>query len=242
TISQANVEEVPYYEKTPSEIVEMAKKRNLKIICFTYTEPIVFYEYMYDISKLAKKEGIKTCVVSAGYINKAPLESLCKVVDAIKIDLKGFNEDFYNKVCGSSLQPILEALKTIKKNGIWLEIVNLIVPTLNDKEEEIRRMCQWIKENLGDEVPLHFTRFFPQYQLTHLPPTPISTLEKAYKIAKEVGLKYVYIGNVPSHPYENTYCPYCNKLLIKRLGFSVLENNIIQSKCKFCKKKIAGVF
>jgi pyruvate formate lyase activating enzyme len=241
-ISQAKLEDVPYYEFSPEEIVKMAKKRNLKIICFTYTEPIVFYEYMYDIAKLAKKEGIKSCVVTGGYINPEPLESLCKVVDAIKVDLKGFNEDFYEKVCGSSLEPVLNALKIIKKNGVWLEIVNLVVPTLNDKEEEIRKMCQWIKENLGDEVPLHFTRFFPNYQLTSLPPTPISTLEKAYKIAKKVGLKYVYIGNVPGHPYENTYCPYCQKLLIKRMGFSVLENNIVDGSCKFCKRKIAGVF
>ncbi|MCX7785000.1 MAG: AmmeMemoRadiSam system radical SAM enzyme [candidate division WOR-3 bacterium] len=241
-LSQVSVEDIENYYMTPEDVVRTAQEKNLKIICFTYTEPIVFYEYMYDIAKLARKAGIKTVVVTAGYINPEPLKELCKVVDAIKIDLKGFTEKFYEEVCQTTLQPVLEACKTIKQEGIHLEIVNLVVPTLNDDTNKIKEMCLWIKENLGTEIPIHFTRFFPQYKLQNLPPTPISSLERAVKIAQSTGLKYVYIGNVPGHKYDNTYCPTCAKLLLKRQGYSIVENNIINNKCKFCGTKIYGLF
>ncbi|MEO0091899.1 MAG: AmmeMemoRadiSam system radical SAM enzyme [candidate division WOR-3 bacterium] len=241
-LSQSSVEELDNYYMTPEDVVRIAQEKNLKIICFTYTEPVVFYEYMYDIAKLAKKSGIKAIVVSGGYINQEPLKQLCKVVDAIKIDLKGFTEKFYEDVCQTTLQPVLEACKTIKQEGIHLEIVNLVVPTLNDDTSKIKEMCLWIKENLGTDVPVHFTRFFPQYKLQNLPPTPIKTLEHAVEIAQRTGLNYVYIGNVPGHKYDNTYCPNCHKLLIKRQGYSVIENNIVDNKCKFCGTKIYGVF
>ena len=241
-ISQSALEDQRYYDALPEDIVAIAKKNKVKIICFTYTEPTVFYEYMYDIAKLARPEGIKTCVVSGGFINPQPLKELCKVVDAIKIDLKGFDEKFYEDICGSELQPVLEACKTVKETGTHLEIVNLVVPTLNDDTSKIRQMCVWIKENLGDDVPLHFTRFGPAYKLTNLPPTPISSLENAIKVAHEVGLKYVYIGNVPGHDANNTYCPKCKKLLIKRIGYSVTENNIKNGKCRFCGEKIPGIW
>ena len=241
-ISQASLEERDHYDATPQDIIAIAKKYKVNIICFTYTEPIVFYEYMYDIAKLAKVEGIKTAVVTGGFINPEPLKELCKVVDAIKIDLKGFDEKFYEDVCGSQLQPVLEACKTVKEAKTHLEIVNLVVPTLNDDTAKIRQMCTWIKENLGDDVPLHFTRFGPAYKLTNLPPTPITTLENAIKIGHEVGLKYVYIGNVPGHNANNTYCPKCHKLLIKRLGYTVIENNIKDGRCRFCGEKIPGVW
>ncbi|MEO0076728.1 MAG: AmmeMemoRadiSam system radical SAM enzyme [candidate division WOR-3 bacterium] len=241
-ISQKSVDELKNYYKTPADIVALAEQESLKIICFTYTEPVVFYEYMYDIAKLARAKGIKTAVVSGGFINTAPLQELCKVVDAIKIDLKGFDETFYREVCGSELAPILSAIKTVKESGVHLELVNLVVPTLNDDTNKIKAMCQWIKENIGSDIPLHFTRFFPQYKLQNLPPTPITTLEKAVAIGQKVGLKYVYIGNVPGHKYDNTYCPSCRKLLIKRQGYSILENNIVNGKCRFCGSKIYGVF
>lgn len=241
-ISQANIEDVQSYYLTPYQIIQDAIKESIPIICFTYTEPITFYEYMYDIAVLARKAGIKTAVVSGGFINPKPLLELCKVVDAIKIDLKGFEEDFYRKVCTSQLEPVLEALKTIVQSNIHLEIVNLIVPTLNDDTITIKQMCLWIKENLGSDIPLHFSRFFPNYKLQNLPPTPIITLEKAASIAKQVGLKYVYLGNVIGHQLENTYCPKCHKLLIERKGYMIVQNHIQDNKCKYCGNKIYGVF
>lgn len=241
-ISQKSVEELQNYYLTPTDIVKQAQREKLKIICFTYTEPIVFYEYMYDIAKLARKAGIKTAVVTGGYVNPEPLKELCKVVDAIKIDLKGFDENFYEDVCSSTLPPVLEACKVVKNSGVHLEIVNLVVPTLNDDTTKIRSMCRWIKDSLGADVPLHFSRFFPQYKLQNLPPTPITTLEQAVKIAKQTGLKYVYIGNVPGHNLENTHCPNCHKLLVQRQGYTINKNNIVNSKCKFCGAKIYGVF
>jgi pyruvate formate lyase activating enzyme len=241
-ISQAALEERYHYDATPEDIVSVAKKYDVKIICFTFTEPIVFYEYMYDIAKLAHSEGIKTCAVSGGFINPEPLKKLCKVLDAIKIDLKGFDEKFYEDICGSQLQPVLDACKTIKEANTHLEIVNLVVPTLNDDTTKIRQMCNWIKENLGDDVPIHFTRFGPAYKLTNLPPTPLTTLEKAIKIAHDLGLKYVYIGNMPGHDSNNTYCPKCKKLLIKRVGYSIAEYNIKDGKCKFCGENIKGIW
>jgi pyruvate formate lyase activating enzyme len=241
-ISQKSVDEVSHYDLSTEDIIKIAKMEKVKSICFTFTEPVVSYEYIYEIAKLAHEEGIKTSVVSAGYINPEPLKKLIKVLDAVKIDLKGFTEDFYTEVTGGTLQPVLNTLKILKEENKWFEIVNLIVPTVNDNPEDIKKMCEWIKENLGDEVPVHFIRFHPAYKLTRLQPTPIETLEKAHKIAKDVGLKYVYIGNVPGHEYNSTFCPYCGKRLIHRVGFSVLENNIANGKCKFCGGKIAGVW
>jgi pyruvate formate lyase activating enzyme len=241
-ISQKSVEELNNYYKTPQDIIKEAQDQNLKIICFTYSEPTVFYEYMYDIAVLARQAGIKTAVVSGGYINPEPLKELCKIVDAIKIDLKGFNEDFYQDVCGTHLQPVLDACKIVKNSGVHFEIVNLVVPTLNDDTSMVKAMCEWIKDSLGTNIPLHFTRFYPQYKLPNLPPTPISTLENAVQIACQIGLKYVYIGNVAGHEYDNTYCPNCSKLLIKRQGYTVSENNIVNEKCKFCGAKIYGIF
>jgi pyruvate formate lyase activating enzyme len=241
-ISQRSVEQVENYYLEPKDVIKLAKDKGVKVICFTYTEPIVFYEYMYDIASLARKEGLKSVVVTGGYINPEPLKTLTQVVDAIKIDLKGFDEKFYEEVCESELTPVLETIKIIKNSGIHLELVNLVVPTLNDDTNKIKEMCLWIKENIGVDVPLHFSRFYPQYKLSRLPPTPISTLEKACEIAQQVGLKYVYIGNVPGHKLDNTYCPKCHKFLIKRQGYSIVENNIIDNKCKFCAEKIYGVF
>jgi pyruvate formate lyase activating enzyme len=184
--------------------------------------------------------GFKTSIVSNGYINREPLIKLLKVLDVVKIDLKGFSEKFYEEVSSATLKPVLESLITVKKENVWLEIVSLIVPTLNDDPKMIGQMCQWIKENLGIDTPLHFTRFFPNYKLTHLPPTPISTLELAYEIAKKNGLRYVYIGNVPGHVYNSTYCPSCNRKIIYRTHFDILEMNLVNGKCKFCGFLIPG--
>ena len=240
-ISQSRPDETQNYNLSPEEVVEKTIKSNCKFIAYTYTEPTVFYEYMLDIAKLAREKGIKNTMHSCGYINAEPLRELLKYMDAVNIDLKGFTEEYYAKIgLLAQLKPVLETLKIIKEEGIWLEITNLLIPGFNDDPKKIKEMCIWIKENLGDDVPLHFSRFIPNYKLQNLPPTPIEKLEEAYKIAKEVGLKYVYIGNVPGHAGENTYCPNCGKIIVKRIGYEILENNINDGKCKFCGYKIAG--
>lgn len=239
-LSQKWPEELSYYSYSPTEIVQMAKKQGLFSISFTYSEPTVYYEYLYDISTLAKQEGQKTSMVSNGYIKKEPLLKLMTVLDAIKIDLKGFSEEFYNEVCSASLKPVLESLKTVRNSNVWLEIVNLVIPSLNDDLKKIDEMCRWIKENLGLDTPLHFTRFHPDYKLTHSYPTPTPILDLAYDIAKKNGLRYVYIGNVPGHIYNSTFCPSCNQRIIHRTHFEVLEVNMLDGKCKFCHFPIHG--
>jgi pyruvate formate lyase activating enzyme len=233
-LSQKGFEELDHYSYSPSEIVQQAKKQGLFSISFTYTEPTVYYEYLYDISSIAKENGMKTSIVSNGYINREPLLKLLTVLDAVKIDLKGFSEEFYKEICSATLNPVLESLLTVKKEKVWLEIVNLVIPTLNDDPKMIDEMCRWIKENLGSDTPLHFTKFFPNYKLAHLSPTPVFTLELAYEIAKKNGLKYVYIGNVPGHVHNSTFCPSCNQKVIYRTHFDVIEMNVVDGKCKFC--------
>ena len=239
-LSQKGLEELSYHSYSPSEIVLQAKKQGLNSVSFTYTEPTVYYEYLYDISTIAKQEGLKTSIVSNGYIQRDPLLKLLKLLDAVKIDLKGFSEKFYEEVSSATLKPVLESMITVKKEKVWLEIVNLIVPTLNDDPKMIDQMCRWINENLGQDTPLHFTRFFPNYKLTHLSPTPISTLEWVYEIAKKNGLRYVYIGNVPGHRYNSTFCPSCNRTVVTRTNFDVLEMNMVNGRCKFCNFLIPG--
>lgn len=234
-----DVENLSYY---PEEVVNIVQEKNLTTICFTYNEPTICYEYMRDVFKLAQKQGIKTVFHSNASMNFEPLKALLPYVDAIIADLKAFNNDFYIKNCSSILDPVLSFLKIVKKNNIWLEIVNLVIPGLNDNEEDIKKMCTWIKDNIGAETPLQFSRFFPTYKLTNLPPTPISILERAHAIAQESGLHYVYIGNVSGHPYANTFCPSCSKILIERKGLLVQQNNIKDGNCRFCGHKIHGIW
>jgi len=241
-ISQKGPGEVTEYDAPPEQIVEEALRQGAESICFTFSEPSVFYEYVYDISRLAKEKGLMTSIVSNGFINPEPLRQLLPYLDAVKIDLKAFSEKFYRKVTGGELEAVLNTLKLLKEENAHFEIVNLIIPTLNDSPEEIAEMCAWIKENLGDDVPLHFSRFSPTYKLTTLPPTPVRTLEDAIKIADDAGLKYVYIGNVPGHKRNSTNCPRCGKTLISRRGFSVTSNNLKDGKCKFCGLSIPGIW
>ena len=239
-LSQKSLEEIDSYSYSPDEIVARAKGQGLFSVSFTYTEPTVYYEYLYDISVVARENGMKTSIVSNGYINREPLLKLLKVLDAVKIDLKGFSEKFYEEVCSASLKPVLESLLTVKKENVWLEVVSLVIPTLNDDPKMIDEMCRWIKENLGLDTPVHFTRFHPDYKLTHLSPTPASTLESAYDIAKKNGLRYVYIGNVPGHIRNSTFCPSCNRKVIHRTNFDILEMNVLNGKCKFCGSPLQG--
>ncbi len=241
-ISQARPEQVYSKDVSPEEVIREAKQKNVKIISYTYTEPTIFYEYMLDITKLAKKAGIKNMIVSNGFINSAPLKELCKWIDAANIDLKSIDNEFYKNVCNARVNPVLESLKILKKEKIWIEITNLIIPTLNDSEKDIEKLVDWIIENLGKETVLHFTAFYPQHELSHLPPTSPKTLKKARKIALEKGMKYVYTGNVDDEKGSNTYCLKCGKLIIKRRLFSIIENNLNENKCSYCNAKIDGVW
>ncbi|MHA1268051.1 MAG: radical SAM protein, partial [Candidatus Helarchaeota archaeon] len=221
-------------------VVQMAIQHEIPTICFTYNDPIVLYEYVYDTAKLAKEKGLKVSFHSNGSINHDPLVALLKYVDAVAIDIKAFNPEIYRQLTGGELSPVLETLKIIKEEKVWLEVIYLIIPTINDDLEDIKEMCLWIKEELGEDTPLHFSRFFPACKLTRLPPTSLKSLENACKIAQEIGLHYVYIDNVPGNQNGNTFCPNCGKLLIHRVQFLIFENNIEHGKCKFCGYDIPG--
>ncbi len=240
-ISQAKPEDTDTYDLPPAKVVSNAVAYKCRSVTYTYTEPTVFYEYMYDTALIAKKQGIKNTMHSCGYINEKPLRTLSKYMDAADIDLKGFTEDFYSRICNGSLKPVLNSLVVLKEEGVWLEITNLVIPSLNDDIKMIKDMCCWIFKNLGADMPLHFSRFFPNYKLTNLPPTPLETLEIARKTAMDVGLKFVYIGNI-QHEGESTFCPKCKKLLIERIGYFVKQNHVTNGKCAFCNTRIAGVW
>ena len=241
-ISQRRPEDVSHYELFPGEVVGETKKRRLPSIAYTYSEAITFYEYMYDTAKLAHQEGINNVLVSNGYINREPLLELCKVLDAANINLKSFDEEIYQCLNGGSLQPVLNTFKTLNEQGVWFEMTTLVVPTYVDDDEMIKRMCEWILKELGPDHPLHFLRFFPRYKLTRLPPTPIGTLERLRNIALREGIHYVYIGNVPGHEAESTWCHNCHKILIERKGYIIGQFNIEKGKCKFCGTAIPGVW
>ncbi len=211
-------------------------------VSFTYNEPTVFYEYMYDIAEHAREKGMGAIMHTNGGISRRPLQALLKLLNAVTVDLKAFTEQFYHNVSESKLEPVLQTLETIRSSGRHLEIVNLVIPTLNDNPLDIRRMCAWIAANLGRDTPLHFTRFFPDYKLKHLPPTPVETLQEAAQIADAEGLQYVYIGNLPGHTRNSTFCPRCGKLLIARRHFEVTQVNLDQGKCPNCKQTIPGIW
>ncbi len=241
-ISQRGPEELVTRRISPQEVVEETIQRGCRSISHSINEPIVFYEYMLEIAKEAKKRGLLTLFHTNGSLNPEPLRELLQYMDGVTVDLKGFTEEFYRRESSAELWPVLRTLKIIREEGVHLEIVNLVIPTLNDDPEDIRRMCEWIVENLGPDVPLHFTRFFPQYKMTHLPPTPIQTLERAREIALEAGLRYVYIGNVPGHAANSTYCPKCGRRLIHRVHYVVMENKVVDGKCPFCGHEIPGIW
>jgi pyruvate formate lyase activating enzyme len=241
-ISQASPEDVYSYDVPPELIVSKGKEIGARSIAYTYVEPTIFYEYMFDICQLAKKAGLLNVYHSDGFINPGPLKNLCKVLDAANIDLKGFTENFYHEVCSGELTPVLETLKTLKKEKVHLEITNLIIPTKNDEVSIIKEMCLWIKKELGADTPIHFSRFYPLYKLKTLPPTPVSTLEKARAVALSSGLEYVYIGNVPGHEGENTFCPKCKKMIIQRTGYILGEVRLKDGKCRYCGSPIPGIW
>lgn len=241
-ISQANPEDSRAMFMPPEQLVEAARRYKCPSIAYTYTDPIVYYEYTYDTAKLAREKGIRNVLVTAGYINPEPWKRLLQYIDAANIDLKGMTDEFYREVCSGTLKPVQQALIEAAASGIVLEVTNLIIPTLNDKPEQIRELCRWVKSNLGGDIPLHFSGFYPMYKMRHLPPTSLAMLETARRIAIGEGLSYVYIGNLRSKEGENTYCPSCRKLLIERTGYTILRNELKEGRCCDCGKEIYGAW
>ncbi len=225
---------------SPEEAVEKAILYGCQGIAYTYNEPVIWSEYAESIAEKAKKQGLFNVFVSSGYETEEALDFL-KHIDAYNIDLKGFTERFYKEICGTKLENVLDTIKSIYKRKKWIEITTLIIPEENDGEEELRNIARFIKE-LSPKIPWHISAFHPDYKMLNKPRTPLSSLEKAYRIGKEEGLEYIYIGNVIGNEKENTYCPKCNTLLIRRYGFEVLENNIIAGHCPKCSYEIAGIF
>ncbi|HSR34253.1 MAG TPA: AmmeMemoRadiSam system radical SAM enzyme [Anaerolineae bacterium] len=241
-LSQRSFEEIDHTVLTPGSSIALALQRKWDAVSFTYNEPTVFYEHMFDVASLAKRVGLGTLFHTNGGMNAEPLAALLEHMDAVTVDLKAFTPEFYRDVSSSELEPVLRTLKQIHESKAHLEIVNLVIPTLNDELNDIRRMCHWICDTLSDEVPLHFTRFHPAYKLTSLSPTPIETLESAAQVADEAGLQYVYVGNVPGHERNSTFCPDCGKKIIGRVHFSITSLDVVKGKCGFCGHTIPGVW
>lgn len=239
-ISQISPPDAQNSQLPPTQIVAASQVNGCRSIAYTYSEPSIFFEYMLETAREARSRGVLNVYHSNGFINQEPLKELCRYLDAANIDLKGFSDEYYREMSEAWLEPILETLKTLKKEGVWLEITTLLVPGLNDDPVVISKMAAWIRENLGAETPLHFSRFFPLHKLTHLPPTPIESLDKARAAARKMGLKFVYIGNVPGHEANNTFCPKCSRIVVKRVGFSVQDLKIKDGKCHYCREPIQG--
>jgi len=241
-ISQARPEDFNPAYVPPERVARAATSDRAPVIAFTYNEPTVFFEYLTDIARAARKQDVRSVVVSCGFMNEAPLAEMCEVLAGVKIDLKGFSEDFYRNVCSAELKPVLRSIKQVADSGTHLELVNLVVPTLNDSPEMLTELAKWVVGEVGPHVPVHFTRFHPDYKLRHLPPTPVATLERARELALKHGLFYPYVGNVPGHPGNNTYCPKCGEVVIERRGFFVAAVRLEHGKCKACKTGIHGVW
>jgi len=225
----------------PKEVVKATRDNGCQGISYTYTEPTIFFEYAYDTARLAKQVGFFNTFVTNGYMTPEAVRTIAPYLDAATVDFKGGGDPKFYKDFSSvpSVEPIYESLKEMKRNGIHIEITNLIVPKIGDSMEQIRQLAAWIRDNLGRDTPFHLLRFHPDYELTNIPSTPVSTMEEAYKTAKEEGLNYVYLGNVPGHPYENTYCPNCNELLIKRFSFEIVKWNLTKDmRCPNCGQSI----
>lgn len=232
-------EDAPTREISPEDVVKLALSYNNNIgISYTYNEPLIWFEFVLDTAREAQKMGLKNVLVTNGFINPEPLAELIKFIDAMNIDIKSIEEDFYKKYCSAKLSPVLETAKTCSK-FCHIEITNLIIPTLNDKPNNIKELVNWVGENLGADTPLHFSRYFPQYKMD-LPPTPISTLRMAKKLA-EKKLKFVYLGNVWGED-ESTYCPECKNLLIERSGYQVTKFNLVDNACPKCGSYVSVVY
>jgi pyruvate formate lyase activating enzyme len=230
------------YEATPEQLGQLAIEKECRSIAYTYTDPTVYYEYALDCSIKAREAGIRNVLVTAAYINPDPWRRICSFTDAANVDLKSMSEDFYRDICGAELKPVLDALIIAKEMGVMLEVTNLVVPGLNDSDEDLLKLSRWVKENLGKDTPLHFSRFFPQYRMIDRNPTPKERLQSARGIAMSEGLHYVYIGNVVTKGAENTICPGCGEVVVERSGYDVVRNMLKSSGCPRCGEKIYGVW
>ncbi len=227
----------------PAEaMAKRARERHTPVIAFTYNEPTVFTEYLTDIARAGRKVGVRSVIVSCGFMNEAPLAEMIEVLDGVKIDLKGFSQAFYKNVSKADLAPVLRSIKQVAKAGRHLELVNLVVPTLNDSPTMLVELSKWVAGEAGPDVPVHFTRFHPDYKMRNLPPTPVATLERARDIAMKNGVRYAYVGNVPGHPGNNTYCWKCGTVCIERSGFFVTKVKLKAGRCPKCGTAIAGVW
>jgi len=241
-ISQARPEELPASTRTPEEVASLAVRKGAPVVACTYSEPTVFAEYALDIAVAARKAGLRTVVVSNGSIREEPLRDLCAVLAAYKVDLKAFSARTYREQCSGEMGPVLDTLRRLAKAKVWTEIVTLLIPTINDSDAEIRSLARFVRDEVGPETPVHFTRFHPTYRLTNLPPTPVATLEKAREIALAEGLAFAYVGNVPGHPGESTYCPGCKVRLVHRVGMATVQNRLRRGACPDCRRPIPGVW
>ncbi|MCP2604990.1 AmmeMemoRadiSam system radical SAM enzyme [Candidatus Aminicenantes bacterium AH-873-B07] len=232
---------VPGENYAPNEIVSLSLRHNCKTIAYTYTEPTIFYEFAFDTAKIAYSKNIKNIFVTNGYITPEALKELSLYLDAANVDLKSFRKDFYQKYPKAKLEGVLDTLKLMKRFGIWIEVTTLLIPTLNDRKEELKDIARFIKNELGEETPWHISRFYPAYEMTYLPPTSSDKLMEAREIGLEEGLRYVYTGNVPGLEGENTYCWNCKKLIIRRYGYSLSTYKIKDGKCEHCGAKIDGI-
>jgi pyruvate formate lyase activating enzyme len=243
SMSKAKLDDLNSLDVSPEGVVELAKNYNTPSIAYTYNDPTIFGEYVIDISKIAREEGIKSVMVTAGYIDKKARKDVYKYIDAANVDLKGFTERFYWKNTYSHLNDVLDTLIWLKnETDVWFEITTLLIPDENDSPEEIKLECEWILKNLGDRIPLHFTAFHPDFKMKDKDRTPEKTLTTARKIALEMGIKYCYVGNVYNSEGQTTYCPNCNEKLIKRSWHAILSNNLNDNNCTKCGEKIEGVF
>ncbi len=231
----------PLIDLEPARAVESAREKELSTIAFTYTEPTAFHEYAMDIAAEARRAGVRVVSGTAAFVNRRPIREACKVIDAFAVTLKGFDETFYEKVCGARLKPVLNAIEEIRSEGAWLELTTLIVPTYNDDVAKIKRMARWIRKNLGSTVPWHFARFVPRYKLKKIPQTPVQTLDDARKAALDAGIEFVYTSNIAPHAGNHTYCPRCKAMLIERVGFKTIRNRIKKGRCP-CGHEIPGSF
>ncbi len=239
-ISQHSPEETQNIDASPEKIVQTAVENAYPAIAYTYTEPISFFEFTYDTAVLAKKAGIRNIIISNGYVNPKPLKDLAPFIDAANIDLKIFDDETYQRLTGGKLDPVLKTINYLKENNVWLEITNLVIPDWTDDMDTIKQMCKWLVSNNLKDTPLHFSRFHPAYKLNNVKSTPLKSLLEARDIARDAGIEYVYVGNVPEIEGENTYCPNCNTMLIQRQGYKVVANMLVNDSCPKCSNKIPG--